>query len=305
VSGVPARDLVGRRILVTGATGRVAFPIARGLAGSNTVFGAARLADPAAAARLEAADIVPVRVDVGRDDLDDLPDVDYVFHAAAFLGTDPDDWGRALEVNALASGRLVDRYRDVAGFVACSSASVYAYQGARPLREDDPAGLHLGLYSLSKIAGEAVVLHAATAHRVPTTVIRIFSAYGPSGGAPATRLDRVAAGKPIVLHSDRPNRYNPIFEDDTVLLATRALLAARVPPLVVNWAGSETVSAEEYCAYAGELVGRVPEFRYADDAPTALWADVARMHETLGATRVPWRDGMRRTLEARHPGLVR
>jgi UDP-glucuronate 4-epimerase len=29
------------------------------------------------------------------------------------------------------------------------------------------------------------------------------------------------------------------------------------------------------------------------------------MHEVLGHTEVPWRDGMRRMLEARHPEFAR
>jgi len=299
----PARSIVGRRVLVTGASGRVAFPIARALAASNTVYGAARLADPGDAARLEAHDIVPLRVDLGRDDVSRLPDVDYVFHAGAALGREATDWRRAFEVNAQAAGRLVARYHDVAGFVHCSTGSVYAYQPDRPLREDDPPGLHLGVYSLSKIAGEVVVQFAARQWNVPTTIIRIFSTYGPLGGAPAERLDRLLARREIRLHPDRPNRFNPIYEDDYVALGIGALTAARTPTVVVNWAGSETVSAEEYCEYLGELVGIAPRFVYTDTAYTPLWADVTRMHQILGPTRVPWRDGMRRMAAARHPEL--
>jgi nucleoside-diphosphate-sugar epimerase len=157
------------------------------------------------------------------------------------------------------------------------------------------------VYSLSKIAGESVVQFAATTWSVPTMTIRICSTYGPLGGAPADRLARLLTGRPIVLHPDRPNRFNPIYEDDYVDLGVRALLAGGVPPVVVNWAGSETVSAEEYCAYLGDLVGIAPHFEYRDGAYTPLWVDVTHMHEVLGRTRVPWREGMRRMLEARHP----
>jgi UDP-glucuronate 4-epimerase len=305
VTGTPTvAALEGRRVLVTGASGRVGFPLARALAASNVVYGAARLADPTGPARLEAHQIIPIRADIGRDDVAALPDVDYVFHAAAALGRDAADWRWAFEMNAHAAGRLVARYRDVDGFVYCSTGSVYAYQRDHPLCEDDPPGVHLGAYSLSKIAGEAVVQFAARQWDVPTTIIRIFSTYGPLGGAPADRLDRLVAGREIRLHPDRPNRFNPLYEDDSVVLGIRALLAARVPTLVVNWAGSETVSAEEYCEYLGSLVGVAPRVVYTDAAYTPLWADVTTMHEVLGRTQVPWRDGMRRMVEARHPELT-
>jgi len=38
--------LDGEKILVTGVTGKIAFPIARALAGRNDVWGAARLRNP-------------------------------------------------------------------------------------------------------------------------------------------------------------------------------------------------------------------------------------------------------------------
>ncbi len=180
----------------------------------------------------------------------------------------------------------------------CSSGSAYAYQGARPLREEDPPGVHLGTYSLSKIAAEEVARFAALEHGVPLTIIRIFSTYGPLGGAPADRLRRILAGREVVLHPDAPNHYNPIYEDDYVRLGIRALEVASIPPLVVNWAGSETVTAEDYCTYLGELVGREVSFRYDPDAPWPLWPDVTRMHEVLGATLIPWRQGMARMAEA-------
>ena len=91
--------------------------------------------------------------------------------------------------------------------------------------------------------------------------------------------------------------------DDYVELGIRAMEEASVPPVVVNWAGSETVSAEDYCAFMGELIGVDPIFEYDASAHTPLWPDVTRMHEVLGRTKVHWRDGFRRMIEARHPEI--
>ena len=79
---------------------------------------------------------------------------------------------------------------------------------------------------------------------------------------------------------------------------------ARTPPIVVNWAGSETVSVEDYCAYMGELVGVEPIFEYTPEAHTPLWPDVTYMHEVLGHTKIHWREGFRRMIKARHPELI-
>jgi nucleoside-diphosphate-sugar epimerase len=293
-------------VLVTGATGRVAFPIARELARrGHTVYGMARCRGEGDAARLRDSGITPLVGDVSTFDLDTLPPgITHVFHAAAALGREANesDWERVFAVNAVTTGRLLVACRDARGFVLCSTGSAYAYQGARPLAETDPPGVHLGVYSLSKIAAEQVVRATAEEHGIPTTIIRIFSTYGPLGGAPADRLARLLERKPIRLHPDAPNRYNPVYEDDYVRLGIRALEVAAVPPVFVNWAGSETVSAEDYLAYLGELVGIEPIIEYDARAPWPLWPDVTKMHAVLGRGHVPWQEGMTRMLDARHPG---
>jgi UDP-glucuronate 4-epimerase len=296
--------LKGEKILVTGATGKIAFPIARALAAENEVWGAARLRGEGDRDKLAAAGVRPVALDMATGDFSALPDdFTYVFHAAVDPGLG--DWGRCVRTNAHNSGNLLLHCRRAKGFVFCSTGSIYAYQGKRPLREDDPPGIPLRAnYSFSKVAAESVCTWISEQFGIPLTIIRICSTYGPLGGAPADRFEAMLQGKPIRLHPDRPNNYNPIYEDDYVELGIRAMEVASTPPIVVNWGGSETVSIEEYCRYMGALVGVEPIFDYTPDAHTPLWPDVTRMHEVLGRTRVPWRDGMRRMIAARHPELV-
>lgn len=234
--------LDGEKVLITGATGKIAFPIARALAERNEVVGAARLRNPADRDKLAAAGVTPLVLDMADPDFADLPDdFGYVFHAAVDAGTD--DWTRCVKTNAHNSGALLHHCRTAKGFVLCSTGSIYGYQGHRPLRETDPPGVPLRPnYSFSKIAAESVCTWVADRFDIPLTIIRICSTYGPEGGAPADRLDAILAGKPIRLHPDKPNDYNPIYEDDYVELGIRAMEVAATPPVVVNWSGSETVS---------------------------------------------------------------
>ena len=111
------------------------------------------------------------------------------------------------------------------------------------------------------------------------------------------------AHKPIRLHPDTPNNYNPIYEDDYVELGIRAMEVAATPPIVVNWAGSETVSVEDYCAYMGELVGVAADLRLHPEAHTPLWPDVTYMHQILGRTKVPLARRIPRMIQARHPEI--
>jgi UDP-glucuronate 4-epimerase len=275
----------GEKILITGATGKIAFPIARELAKRNEVWGAARFSKPGDDRRLEAAGVRALKLDMSGGDFSSVP--------------------ACVRTNAHHSGKLLHHCRRSKGFVYCSTGSIYKYQGHRPLAESDGPGVpDRANYSFSKIAGEAVCSWVAEQFEVPLTIIRICSTYGPLGGAPADRLELILQRKPIPLHPDKPSNFNPIYEDDYVDLGIRAMQVAALPPVVVNWAGSETVSAEDYCAYLGQLVGIEPIFEYTPNAHTALWPDVTYMHEILGHTQVHWRDGFRRMLAARHPELA-
>jgi UDP-glucuronate 4-epimerase len=296
--------LDGQKILLTGATGKIAFPIARALAKRNEVWGAARFSSANARDKLTAAGIRPLQLDMSSGDLSAVPeDFTYIFHAAVDPGAG--GWRASVQTNAHNSGKLLHHCRKANGFVFCSTGSIYGYQGRRPLTEADGPGVPLRAnYSFSKIAGEAVCTWVAEQFRIPLTIIRICSTYGPEGGTPADRLEMLLQGRPIRLHPDKPNNYNPIYEDDYVELGIRAMQVAATPPVVVNWAGSETVSVEDYCTYMGELVGVKPIFEYTPEAHTPLWPDVTHMHQVLGRTRVHWRDGFRRMIEARHPELL-
>jgi UDP-glucuronate 4-epimerase len=294
--------LHSEKILITGATGTLAFPIARALAKNNEVWGAARLGKPGDRDKLTAAGIRPLQLDVSKGDFLAIPDdFTYIFHAAVDSGTG--DWRACVQTNAHNSGKLLYHCRQAKGFVYCSTGSIYRYQG-KPLRESDPPAAPLRAnYSFSKVAGESVCTWVAEQFNIPLSIIRICSTYGPEGGSPADRLEMILQGKPIRAYPQKPNNFNPIYEDDYVELGIRAMEVAATPPVVVNWAGSETVSLEDYCAYMGELVGVKPTFEYTPEAHTPLWPDVTYMHQVLGRTKVSWREGFRRMIKARHPEL--
>jgi nucleoside-diphosphate-sugar epimerase len=296
--------LSNEKILITGATGKIAFPIARELAKHNEVWGAARFSKLGDQDKLTAVGIHPLQLDISSGDFSAVPnDFTYVFHAAVDPGAG--DWRRCVQTNAQRSGDLLLHCRKAKGFVYCSTGSVYRYHG-KPLTEADAPGAPLRAnYSFSKIAGENVCTWIANHFKIPVTIIRICSTYGPEGGTPCDRLEMMLQGKPIRLHPDKPNNYNPIYEDDYVALGIRAMEVAATPPITVNWSGSETVSAEDYCTYMGELVGVKPIFEYTPEAHTPLWPDVTYMHQVLGRTKVQWREGFRRMIEARHPELLK
>jgi nucleoside-diphosphate-sugar epimerase len=301
--------LSGRKLLVTGATGQVGFAVARALAKANEVHGLARLAKPPDRERLESAGVRAIAVDLGEGDLSALAhDFDAVLHFAVVKGG-ARDFDRDLRANAEGTGRLMAHCRRAKAFLHCSSAAVYAPPGARPACEEDPLGDHhralLPTYSLCKIASEAVARFAAREHVIPTVIARLSVPNGENGGWPALHLALLRAGRPIPVHPDRPNLFNPIHEDDLLAHLPKLLAAASVPATIVNWGGSEVVSLEAWCGRLGELTGLEPRWQETPQAIASLPIDVTRMHVLLGPTGIHWREGMRRMLEARAPELLR
>jgi len=80
--------------------------------------------------------------------------------------------------------------------------------------------------------------------------------------------------------------------------------AARTPATIVNWAGDEVSSIEEWCAYLAKLTGLDLRFVSTAHALSSVTCDLTRMHELVGHTQVKWQDGLARMVQACHPELL-
>jgi len=294
---------VPKRILITGAGGQVAFPLARSLVSDgHEVWGLARFRRPGERERLEAAGIRPFAADLGKGAFGDLPrDFDHVLNFAVVKSG---KWGVDLASNAEGLGMLMAQCRESGALLHCSSTAVYAPAGNAPRAEDAPLGDHhramLPTYSISKIATETVARTLARILGIPTTIARLNVPYGDAGGWPAIHLAQILADQPIAVTAHGPHLYNPIHDDDIAAMLPRLLAAASVPATTVNWGGSEAVSLEQWCGFLGEQVGREARFAVMPFAIPSACIDPTRMHEIAGRTAVAWRDGLARMLEGRH-----
>ena len=300
--------LTGQWIVVVGATGRVAKPLALALAADNEVIGAARFTDPAARAELEAAGIECRTVDLYRGDLDELPTaadgIDVVLNLAV---AQSGRWPTDLRINAESAGEVMARVRP-GRFLHCSTTGVYAPKGHEPMAETDALGdnhaVMMPTYSISKIAAETVVRTVARIHDVPTTIARLNVPYGDGGGWPGFHLLMMQAGQSIPVHLDGPTEYTPIHDVDIARTLPYLLEAASTPATTVNWAGSERVSVEEWCAYMGELTGIEPTFERTDRCLESVVADATLLESLAGPSTIDWRTGFRRMVETSFPDLV-
>jgi nucleoside-diphosphate-sugar epimerase len=298
-----ATTLTGKKILVTGPTGQVALPITLALAKENDVTGVARFSDAKARERLESAGVNCVALDLATTDFADLPsDYDYVLNLAVTRGGDA-DFDRDLAANGESLALLMQHCQDATAFLHCSSTAVYQPAGSHALKETDPLGdnhrVMMPTYSLAKIAAEVVARAACRQFDLPTVITRLNVPYGDNGGWMGWHLEAMIAGYPVQLHSDRPNLFNPIHEDDIIRMVPALLDAAGVPATIVNWGGIEAADLEEWCTYLGGLVGHEATFVETDATIGGVTIDTTKMVELIGGTEVAWRDGLRRMVDAR------
>jgi len=293
--------LTDQRILITGPTGQVALPVTLALAERNEVFGLARFRDPTARAELEAAGVTCIETNLAAGDFSQAPsDVDYVLNLAVVKSN---RWDVDLAANAEAAGLLMQHCQGAKAMLHCSSTGVYQPAGLHQLAESDALGdnhrVMMETYSIAKIAAEAVVRTSARLFDLPTTIARLNVPYGDNGGWPAFHLMMIEAGQPVPVHPDRPNRFNPIHEDDIIRMIPALLDAASVPATIVNWGGVQAVDLEQWCAFLGELVGKDVTFVETDSTIGGVTIDITKMLELVGPTEVDWRDGLRRMVAAR------
>jgi nucleoside-diphosphate-sugar epimerase len=300
-----------KKILVTGAAGQIAFPICEYLAPDNEVWGVARFSDPAGKARLDDIGVTTQYLDLGNPDFADIPaDFDYVLHLAAYLSPGS-DYEAALRVNADGTGLLLHHCRKAKAALVMTTGSVYD-PNPDPWHlytETDPLGDgHLPIiptYSISKIAEESVARSCALMFDLPTAIVRMNAAYGPNGGMAIYHLDAVVSGSKIPVRWD-PSPFSPIFQDDVNWQIEPLLEAASVPANIINFAGDEPVSIQQWSEFFGELAGREPQFLLdpAEGTHRGVAIDVTKRLPITGPCKTDWRTGMKQVFDNRYPNGV-
>lgn len=297
----------GKKILITGATGMVSRPLVREYSKIAKVYAMARYARAEERRAMEGLGGTPVAADLAKpESLSAVPeDVDYVINCAVGRSNRFD---YDFPANAEGVGFLMARCRGAKAFLHMSTTGVYEYRGHEPRKESDPlADNHRVMsptYSISKIAGERVCMFAARQFGIPTTIARLCVPYGDWGGWPYFHLMMMKNGAPIEVHPERPNYYNLLHTDDYIEKIPRLLAAATPDATLTNFAGAPRVSLEEWCGYLGELTGLEPRFTDNPRAFGSLSTDLTLMQSLVGETKVDWRDGIRRMVQALAPELI-
>lgn len=115
-------------------------------------------------------------------DMDEYPDVDYVFHVAAQAGV-RGSWGKSFDTyvknNIEATQKLLEYYKNkkLIKFVYSSSSSVYG-DSSLPMKETNMLK-PVSPYGVTKLAAEHLCYLYWKNYNVPTISLRYFTVYGP------------------------------------------------------------------------------------------------------------------------------
>ncbi len=301
----------GKKILITGATGTVGRPIAEALAATNEVWCLGRFGDPAIRADLQKQGIATVQWNLGTSELDGLPKgFTHVFHSAVIKNDESQS--DHIEKHAFAAAQLMHHCRDGEAFIFVSASSVYRRQEPGRLhKEDDLLGDNtpvLETYAMHKNGTEAVVRSLARLYGLRSTIARLSVTFGAQGygGLPSTFCQLMLDGKPIpTRESPDENWCSPMHSDDYVRQVPLLWAIAAVPATVLNWGGDEAVTQREIAEYVAEITGLPLRFEINPRHRMSAALDSARRRKMIGTCEVDWREGVRRTLKARFPGVIK
>lgn len=227
---------------------------------------------------------------------------DWVVHCAALTDVDGCEADPVLAeaINGRGPGLIAAACREIgATMLQVSTDYVFAGDGQRPYREDDPTGPR-SVYGRSKLSGEQQVLAAGLERAF---VVRTAWVFGPGGkNFPAAILARARQGGPLRVVDDQ--RGCPTMTHD---LADALLdLAASDAPGGLFHATNDGACdwhefAEEICRQAGleVAVERMASTELQRPAPRPAWSvlDCERLAALRGRRLPPWRDALRRYLE--------
>jgi UDP-glucuronate 4-epimerase len=201
-----------------------------------------------------------------------------------------------IDSNIIGTFNLLEalRARPCRHLLAASTSSVYGANKQQPFEEGHSTDQPVSLYAATKKATEAIAYSYAQLFRIPTTMMRLFTVYGP-WGRPDMALFKftksIIAGTPIEVYGAGKMTRDFTYVDDVVeaitRLADRAPEAgdAKAPYRVVNVGGGQPVGLEDFIALIETAIGRKAVRRdlpmQQGDVP-ATWASAALLEQLTG-----------------------
>lgn len=277
------------------------------LARHNRVYGVSRFTEAGIRKRLEDASVECIKFDLRTDDLVGLPqDVDTLMHYAVFWQADADP-AQALELNGYVLGRMLETFPRLEQIVVASTVAVYVGAGRYDLTEASKP-IASSMYGASKLVGDCLATHVARRRNLRGAILRYWFPYSDDPG-PATNyyhglVRRLQRGEPFYVDPGDPGQQQPLFIDDIVAIAERAVEHAGAEPLLLNVAGAQMLTHGQVIQTMADVFGCEADVRPdAGQRPTLLSGsyDLTRLKQSVGLGSVTFRQGLTRLRDRMSP----
>ncbi len=258
----------------------------------------------AAAARHPRYEFFPI--DLRTDNLAEvIRDADVIFHLAAMPGLVA-SWTQMdlyVACNVTATQRLLEavtRYRPrLHRLIYASTSSVYGLYASGdeslPTRPVSP-------YGVTKLAGEHLCQAYAEASRLPLTVLRYFSVYGPRQRPDMGYhrfIQAMLGDEEITITGDGKQVRGNTFVSDAVEATLRAVDA--IPGETFNVGGGETASVWDIISRIEAILGKKARIRMGPARPgdqRYTGADTSKIRRHLGwEPKVGLDEGLKRQID--------
>jgi UDP-glucuronate 4-epimerase len=225
-------------------------------------------------------------------------DAEIVIHLAAQAGVrySAENPRAYIDSNIVGTFNLLEALRPhpPLHLLVASTSSVYGANPQQPFEERYDTDHPVSLYAATKKATETIAYSYALLHGLPTTVMRLFTVYGP-WGRPDMALFKftrnILAGEPIEVYGAGKQTRDFTYVDDVVEAIVRLCArvperdAANAPHRVVNVGGGNPVGLEDFIAIIEAALGRKALRRdlpmQPGDVP-ATWASTALLEQVIG-----------------------
>jgi UDP-glucuronate 4-epimerase len=233
---------------------------------------------------------------------------DVVIHLAAQAGVrySIENPRAYIDSNIVGSFNLLEALRahPCRHLLVASTSSVYGANTQQPFQEEHSTDRPLSLYAATKKATEAIVFSYAHLFGLPTTVMRLFTVYGP-WGRPDMALFKftrsILEGTPIEVYGAGKMTRDFTYVADVVEAVCRlavhapsadaarpaaeGVAASSAPYRVVNIGSSNPIGLEDFIATIEQTVGRSAIRRdlpmQPGDVPST-WASTALLEQLTG-----------------------
>lgn len=304
-----AREVAGKRVVVTGGAGFVGSHLAEILVARGAKVTVVDDLRNGAEANLEA---VVDRVELRRVSLDGfnwdevMPGTDMVFHCAANAYVPPsvEDPLADFQQNLYLSLSLLEWIRvnsPTTAAILFSSGAVYGYPGRTPVDESghfDP----ISPYGVSKMAAERYGAVYAQLYGIPVASLRSFSVYGPRQHKQVVfdLINKMNDGKGrLTVLGDGTQLRDLCYVEDVARAAVTVAMSAPMTGEAYNVGTGEATSIRQLVEVIGVALGMTPQASYTGQTrsgdPEVMLSNSARLQGLGWKPEVDVAEGVRRT----------